>query len=79
MNASRNTLPKWKRIDVLSIEEEKRLRDLILTTSGMSFYGNRARTSVMLPLELAEKIAKIAKEKEISVGQAMVELLQILI
>ena len=76
MGASRNILPKWKRIDVLSSEEEKRLRELITITSGMSFYGNRARTSVMLPLEIAEKIARIAKEREISVGQAVVDVLQ---
>lgn len=76
MSASRNVLPKWKRIDVLSLDEEKRLRELVTATSGMSFYGNRARTSVMLPLEVAEKIAQIAKEREISVGQAVVELLQ---
>ncbi len=76
MSASRNILPKWKRIDVLSLEDEQRLRELVRDTSGMSFYGNRARTSVMLPLDIAEKIAKMAKEREISVGQAVVELLQ---
>ena len=76
MSASRNILPKWKRIDVLSLEDEQRLRELVRDTSGMSFYGNRARTSVMLPLEVAEKIAQMAKEREISVGQAVVELLQ---
>lgn len=76
MSVSRNLLPKWKRIDVLSLEDERRLRSLIVQTSGMSFYGNRARTSVMLPLEIAEKIAQIAKDREISIGQAMVEILQ---
>ena len=76
MSVSRNIVPRWKRIDVLSLEEEQRLRELVTETSGMSFYGNRARTSVMLPLEIAEKIAQIAKEKEISVGQAVVEILQ---
>ena len=76
MSVSRNLLPKWKRIDILSLEDERRLRSLITQTSGMSFYGNRARTSVMLPLEIAEKIAQIAKDREISVGQAMVEILQ---
>ena len=76
MSSVKKMLPKWKRIDVLSIQEEQRLRELIDATSGMSWYGNRARTSVMLPLDLAEKIAFIASQKEISVGQAVVEELE---
>ena len=68
--------PRWKRIDELPIEEESELRKLADVTPGMTYYGKRARTAVMLPLPIAKKIAEIAHSKEQTVGQVIVDLLK---
>ena len=67
--------PRWKRIDDLPLEEETELRRLAESTPGMTFYGNRARTAVMLPLPIAKKIAEIAGKREKTVGQVIVDIL----
>ena len=67
--------PRWQRIDQLSSHEQERLKLLTTQTPGMTLYGHRARTAVMLPLQLAEFVSGYAQKKEISVGQAIVELL----
>ena len=68
--------PRWQRIDQLSQQEEKKLRALTTQTPGMTLYGHRARTAVMLPLHLAEFVSLYASKKEISIGQAIIELLE---
>ena len=67
--------PRWKRIDDLPREEESELRQLADNTPGMTCYGNRARTAVMLPLPIAKKIAEIAGEREQTISQVIVDLL----
>ena len=67
---------RWKRIMDLPMNEEQELQQLADKTPGMTYYGNRARTAVMLPLSLAKRIAAIAMEKEITIGQVIVDLLE---
>ena len=67
---------RWKRIESLSKEEQSNLILLTEKTKGMTIYGHRARTSVMLPLSLAAHIAELAEEKELSIGQVIVNLLE---
>ena len=69
--------PRWKRIDELSLEEEGDLRRLADDTPGLTYYGNRARTAVMLPYHIAKKVADLASEREQSIGQVIVDLLMI--
>ena len=66
---------RWTRISQLTPVEEVELLNVTQNTAGMSLYGNRARTSVMLPLELARIIAKEAKERNSTVNQVIVEML----
>ena len=66
---------RWTRISQLTPVEEVELLKVTQNTAGMSLYGNRARTSVMLPLELARIIAKEAKERNSTVNQVIVEML----
>ena len=68
--------PKWHRIDVLSIQEQEELEKLTSHTKGLTLYGHRARAAVMLPLSLAQFVSDRAQEREISVGQAIIELLR---
>lgn len=67
---------RWSRVETLSLEEEIALRSVIEHTAGMSLYGNRARVSVMLPLEVAQYIADITKQTNKSVSQTIVDILQ---
>ena len=53
--------PKWHRIEELTTEEQKRLDDLCASTPGMTVYGHRARMAVMLPVDLAEKVAELSQ------------------
>ena len=72
---SEDKSPRWTRISQLTPVQEFELQSITTKTSGMSLYGNRARTSVMLPLELARIIAKEATERNCTVNQIMVEML----
>ena len=67
---------RWKRISQLSESEEAELFQITERTSGMTMYGNRARTSIMLPLELAREISRQAKLCECTVNQVVVDLLE---
>ncbi len=67
--------PRWSRISQLTPVQETELRNITEQTAGMSLYGNRARTSVMLPLELAKIIAEEAKRRNCTVNQVMVDML----
>ena len=73
INISKKT--RWTRISQLTPVEELELHEITQKTAGMSLYGNRARTSVMLPLELARVIAIEAKERNSTVNQVIVEML----
>ena len=68
--------PKWTRIDNLSPTDIEKLDVITSNTKGFTRYGHRARAAVMLPLSLAELVSEHAQEKEISVGQAIIELLE---
>ena len=73
LNSTKKT--RWTRISQLTPIEEVELQEVTQNTAGMTLYGNRARTSVMLPLELARIIAKEAKERNLTVNQVIVEML----
>lgn len=73
VTSTKNT--RWTRISQLTPVEEVELLHITQSTAGMSLYGNRARTSVMLPLELARVISKEAKERNCTVNQVIVEML----
>ena len=69
-------MSKWYRIDELSNEERKELNKLVTETKGLTRYGHRARAAVMLPLSLAYHVSSYALENEVSVGQAIIDLLE---
>ena len=68
-------IKRYSRISQLSESEELQLNELVNDTPGMTIYGHRARTAVMLPLPLAREIAHRAKVESISIGQAIVNML----
>ena len=69
-------MKRYSRISKISENELQKLCDLVVKTPGMTQYGHRARTAVMLPLHIAEQVARIAEQRSISVGQAILEILQ---
>lgn len=69
-------MKRYSRISKISPNENQKLSQLVLKTPGMTQYGHRARTAVMLPLDIAEQVAYIAESKSISIGQAILEIIQ---
>ena len=69
-------MKRYSRISKISPNENQKLSQLVLKTPGMTQYGHRARTAVMLPLDVAEQVAHIAESKSISIGQAILEIIQ---
>ena len=67
---------RWNRIDELSPQQEVELTSLVNSTPGMTRYGHRARTAVMLPLDIAREVAEYADFAKISISQAIIELLK---
>ena len=68
-------MKRYSRISKISANEFQKLSELVLKTPGMTQYGHRARTAVMLPLDIAEQVAHIAETKSISIGQAILEII----
>jgi hypothetical protein len=69
-------MKRYSRISKISDKELQKLCNLVIKTPGMTQYGHRARTAVMLPLNIAQQVAHIAEQRSISVGQAILEILQ---
>lgn len=69
-------MPRWKRKSEISAADFSKLSHLCDTTPGMTVYGNRARTSVMLPLEVATKISALSKMSNQTVNTIIVEILE---
>ena len=67
--------PRWKRIDTISPRDKNKLERITDKTPGITLYGNRARTSVMLPLELAEIVSVRSKLENKTVNEVIVEML----
>lgn len=70
---------RWTRIDEISPLEDHRLNTVISKTKGMSRYGNRARCSVMLPVEIAKTVSSLSKKENKTVNEIIVELIKMII
>lgn len=68
--------PRWTRIDKISPRDKAALEKLTKQTPGMSMYGNRARTSVMLPIDIAKVIAERVADERITVSEVIVSLIE---
>lgn len=69
-------MPRWKRKSEISAQDFSKLSHLCDSTPGMTLYGNRARTSVMLPLEVATKISALSKINNQTVNTVILEMLE---
>lgn len=67
---------RHKRVDNISATEEKELERIIQNTPGMTRYGNRARTSIMMPLDTARKISFLAKHGDKTVSQTVISIIE---
>jgi hypothetical protein len=67
---------RWDRTTSLTIAQSRLLDGVCQNTPGMTRYGNRARVSVMLELELAVKIARLSKQSGKTVNQVILNLLK---
>lgn len=67
---------RWDRVDHISPAEDRELTMITQTTKGMTRYGNRARASVMLPVDIARKISMLSKKKDKTVNQIINDLIK---
>jgi len=70
---------RWTRIDGISHLDDHTLNNVVLNTKGMTRYGNRARCSVMLPVEIAKTVSSLSKTKNKTVNEIIVELIKTVI
>ena len=67
--------PKWQRLDTLTDDQRRRLDRICRSTSGMHTYGNRARMAVIVPVDIAERIAQLMDDRGLSASAVCCELL----
>ena len=76
---TKNDNKRWTRIDEISHLEDDALNRVITNTRGMTRYGNRARCSVMLPVELAKTVSSLSKKQNKTVNEIIVELIKMIV
>ena len=69
-------MSRWSRQSKLGSYEKFVLRNLCEKTPGMVRYGNKARVTVNLPVELAQKIALLSKSQDKSISEVIIRMLQ---
>ena len=67
---------RWDRQSEISPADDMKLDRVCESTPGLSRYGNKARASVMLPLELAELVAQRARLQGKTVNQIIIDMLK---
>lgn len=75
-NSKGEKMPRWSRAEKLSTFQEFLINKICKNTPGMTRYGNRVRISVMLPVELAEKIAETSRLENKTVSEIVVSALK---
>lgn len=68
--------PRWERTSRMTEAESRMLDGVCNSTPGMTRYGNKARTSVMLPLETAKRISITARLSNKTVNQVILDMLK---
>lgn len=68
-------MPRWRRTGNLSRFQDFLLQKICQGTPGMTRFGNKARTAVMLPVELAEKISLESLSSGKTVSEIIVKVL----
>ena len=66
---------KWQRLETITDDERRRLDRLCKKTSGLHSYGNRARMAVIVPVDIAEKIARMMDVTGLSASAVCCDLL----
>ena len=73
-----NNFDKEKRYDRVGKLSEDKYRELAMVvdnTKGMTLYGHRARVAAMLQLEQAKVISMLSKDKNKTVGQIIIDII----
>jgi len=70
-----STMKRFTRIQTLTEEEQRELKQVVDTTRGYSLFGNRARVALMLPPETAKFISEQSKKKEKSPSEIINEII----
>jgi len=66
---------RYNRWSFLSLEEKRQLSSTIDNTPGMHRYGNRARTTVNMTIDVAIAISRLSKLTGKSVSQIVIDIL----
>ena len=73
-----NNFDKEKRYDRVGKLSEDKYRELAMVvdnTKGMTLYGHRARVAAMLQVEQAKVISMLSKDKNKTVGQIIIDII----
>jgi hypothetical protein len=70
-----DTTKRYDRIGSISDDEYRHLAMVVDNTKGMSLYGNRARVATMLQVRQAKVISRLSKDKNKSVGQIIIDII----
>ena len=69
-------MARWSRLQKIEEKDKKKLEKIVGNTPGMTLYGHRARTAIMLPVDVAQYISKLSKRNKSSVSQTIVDLIK---
>ena len=69
-------MPRHERVNSITKSDSWKLDEVVSKTPGMSRYGNRARVSVMLPLNVAQAVAREAEKNNKTVNQVINDMLK---
>ena len=67
---------RWSRSRQLTEDESKALDEIVNKTPGMTRYGNRARTAIMLPLDVAKQVSFLSDFNNKSVSEVITDILR---
>lgn len=66
---------RYERIGTISEDEYRELAMVVDNTKGMTLYGHRARVAAMLQLEQAKVVSMLSKDKNKTVGQIIIDII----
>lgn len=69
-------MKKHTRINTIPAEEESYLSDLCLTTKGVTRYGNRGRTTVMLETDMLAIVTTLSTSQGKSIGEVIGQIIR---
>lgn len=69
-------MPRWNRTDSITPEDDAELDKIVQKTRGMTRYGNRARTAIMMPVDVAKQVSFMAAQNGRTVSDVVITMIE---